>query len=110
MAQKKQIIVSDWDSGLYLKTQKDISEYLDAVFEIGDAELIKSAIEKVARSRGMTAVAKEAGISRQGLYNALSETGNPGMQVMNNILKTFGVRLSVTPIANDNHNPSTAVA
>lgn len=110
MTQKKQIIISDWDSSLYLKTQKDISEYLDAVFEIGDAKLIKSAIEKIARSRGMTAVARDAGISRQGLYNALSESGNPGMQVMNNILKSFGFRLAVTPIANDNHSASVVAA
>ncbi len=99
MTDKKKITISDWDSSLYLKTQRDISEYLDAVFEQNDSELIKRAIDKIARARGMTDVAKQAGVSRQGLYNALSDNGNPSMQVVSNILNAFGVRLAVVPIA-----------
>ena len=53
MAEKKKIIISDWDSSFYLKTQRDISEYLDAVFEQNDPELIKHAIDKIARARGI---------------------------------------------------------
>ena len=100
MTDKKKITISDWDSSLYLKTQRDISEYLDAVFEQNDSELIKRAIDKIAaRARGMTDVAKQAGVSRQGLYNALSDNGNPSMQLVSNILNAFGVRLAVVPIA-----------
>lgn len=103
MTEKKKIIISDWDSSFYLKTQRDISEYLDAVFEQNDPELIKHAIDKIARARGMTDVAKQAGVSRQGLYNALSDSGNPSMQIISNILNTFGVRLSVVPITDKKH-------
>jgi probable addiction module antidote protein len=65
-----------WDSANYLKTKQDIAHYLDAVLEDGDdTELLKDALGAVARSQGMTEIAKEAGLSRSSLYKALSPDG-----------------------------------
>src|SRR5712671_2885534 len=70
-----------WDSADYLKTKEDIAGYLDAVLEDGDPELLKLALGNVARSKGMTEIAKDARLSRSSLYKALSPDGNPAFAV-----------------------------
>ncbi len=84
-----------WDVAEYLASEERIAGYLDAVFEDGDPVLIKAAIADVARARGMTDVATKAGITRAGLYKALSENGNPSFETMTAILKALGVRIAV---------------
>jgi len=84
-----------WDITEHLGSEEAIAAYLDAVFEDGDAALVKAAIGDVARARGMTEIAAKAGISRVGLYKALSETGNPSFATIAAVLKALGVRLSV---------------
>lgn len=84
-----------WDVTEYLDSDERIAGYLDAAFEDGDPVLIKAAIADVARAKGMSSVAKEAGISRAGLYKALGETGNPTLEALLGILKAMGVRLAV---------------
>jgi len=84
-----------WDSADYLKTKGDIAGYLDAVLEDGDPELLKLALGNVARSKGMTEIAKDARLSRSSLYEALSPDGNPEFATVASVLKTMGLRLSV---------------
>jgi probable addiction module antidote protein len=84
-----------WDSANYLKTKEDIAAYLDAVLEDGDPELLKDALGAIARSKGMTEIAKEAGLSRSSLYKALSPDGNPEFATVAGVLKALGLRLSV---------------
>ena len=84
-----------WDVTEHLDSDEAIAAYLDAVFEEGDPALIKAAIADVARARGMTEIAAKAGITRAGLYKALSETGNPSFATMASVMKALGVRLSV---------------
>ncbi len=61
-----------WDSAEYLKTEADMASYLNAcIEEAGDDPAF------IARARGMTQVAKNAGLSRESLYRALSGDGNP---------------------------------
>lgn len=85
-----------WDVTEYLDSEERIAGYLDAVFEDGDPALIKAAISDVARARGMSQIAANAGISRAGLYKALSEDGNPSLTTVMSVLKALGVRLSVS--------------
>src|SRR6266478_5688772 len=66
-----------WDVADILKTKEAIAAYLDAVLEDGDPELLKDALGAIARSKGMTDIAKEAGLGRSSLYRALSPDGNP---------------------------------
>jgi probable addiction module antidote protein len=84
-----------WDVTEYLDSDERIAGYLDAVFEDGDPALIKAAIADVARAKGMTEVAAKSGISRAGLYKALSENGNPSFDTMAAIMKAIGVRIAV---------------
>ena len=84
-----------WDVTEHLDSEAAIAAYLDAVFEDGDPMLIKAAIGDVARARGMTEIAAKAGITRAGLYKALSETGNPSFETIASVMKALGVRLSV---------------
>jgi probable addiction module antidote protein len=84
-----------WDAADYLETKEDIAAYLDAVLEDGDPNLLKAALGDIARSKGMTEIAKEAGLSRSSLYKAPSPDGNPEFATVASVLKALGLRLSV---------------
>jgi probable addiction module antidote protein len=90
------IATTRWDVTEHLDSEEAIAAYLDAVFEDGDPELIKAAIGDVARARGMTDIARKAGITRAGLYKALADKGNPSFATIASVMKALGVRLSVT--------------
>ena len=86
-----------WDSAALLETVEDIAAYLEAAFEEGDPALISHALGVVARSKGMTALARETGLGRQNLYKALSAEGHPEFTTVLTILHALGLRLTVTP-------------
>ena len=89
-----------WDAVDYLKTDEDMALYLDACLDEdpGDGSLIRAAINDVARARGMSQLARDSGISREGLYKALSSTGNPEFSTMLKVIKALGIKLHATPI------------
>ncbi|MGN6142239.1 MAG: addiction module antidote protein [Mesorhizobium sp.] len=87
-----------WDVTEYLDNEEAIFAYIEAAFEDGDPELIKHALGNVARARGMTAMAKEAGITREALYKALSEKGDPKLSTLLGVARALGVRLTVAPV------------
>ena len=89
----------DWDVVEHLDTPERIAAYIEAVLEDGDPALIAAAIGDVARARGMTQIAVETGRSRESLYRALSDKGNPQLDTLVSVLKAIGLRLSVQPIA-----------
>ena len=84
-----------WDIAEHLDSDEAVAAYLDAVFEAGDAAEIRDAIAHVVRARGMTEIAREAGISRAGLYKALGTDGNPSFETVSAVLKALGVRMGV---------------
>jgi probable addiction module antidote protein len=84
-----------WNILDHLKTKDDIADYLDAVLEDGDPELLKDALGVIARSKGMTEIAREAGLGRSSLYRALSPDGNPEFATVAGVLKALGLRLSI---------------
>ena len=88
-----------WDATDHLATEADIAAYLNAAFEDGDTSVIAAALGDVARAKGMTQLAKETGITRDGLYKALSPTGNPSFDTVQKILRAFGLKLDVAPSA-----------
>jgi probable addiction module antidote protein len=67
--------------------------YLEAALEDGDAAVIAAALGDVARARGMTDVARKAGLGRESLYKALSPGGNPELSTILRVLKALGLRL-----------------
>ncbi|MCB4800610.1 addiction module antidote protein [Methylobacterium brachiatum] len=88
-----------WDVAEHLDTPERIALYIEAVLEDGDPALIAAAIGDVARAHGMAQIAAETGRSRESLYRALSDKGNPQLDTLIGVLKAIGLRLSVQPIA-----------
>ncbi|MDI6027740.1 putative addiction module antidote protein [Corticibacterium sp. UT-5YL-CI-8] len=88
------IETTKWDSAEYLKAEEDILAYLEAAFEDGDPALIKHALKVIARARGMTAIAKDAGVTREALYKALSEKGDPKLSTLLGVMRALGLSLA----------------
>lgn len=84
-----------WDVAEHLDGPDAIAAYLEAAFEDGDTQVIAAAIGDVARARGMTSLSEQTGLSRESLYRALSEDGNPAFGTVVKVLQALGVRLEV---------------
>jgi probable addiction module antidote protein len=84
-----------FDPASYLETEDDILYYLEAAMEGNDPKHIASALGDVARSKGMSEIARKAGVGRQALYNALSENGNPTLETLVGVLSALGLQLTV---------------
>jgi probable addiction module antidote protein len=84
-----------FDPANHLKSEEDILYFLEAAMEGGDPKHIASALGVVARSKGMTDIAKKTGLGRQALYAALSETGNPTLETLMAVLTALGLELTV---------------
>jgi len=88
-----------WDAADYLDNDEAIFAYVEAAFEDGDPSVIAHALGNVARARGMTGVAKEAGVTREALYKALTENGDPKLSTLLGVLRALGLSLSAKPSA-----------
>ena len=84
-----------YDVAEQLRTPEEMAAYLDAWFEEApeDAAGIARALGNIARARGMAQVARDAGLSRESLYKALSENGNPSFATILKVARALGVRL-----------------
>ena len=82
--------LTKFDVAEYLDTDELQTLYLDEVAKENDSAAFIKAIDTVARAKGMTKTAKEAGISREGLYKALSPNGNPSFATVCKILNAIG--------------------
>lgn len=87
-----------WDTADILDSPEMIASYIEVVIEEGDSAHIALALGNVARSKGMTEIAKQTGVSREGLYKALSAAGDPKLSTFVAVLKSLGLRLSVKPL------------
>lgn len=87
-----------FDVAEYLETPADIAAYLQVSFEDGEPVIIKEALGAVARAKGMSDIARDAGMSRESLYRALSGDGNPSFGTIMNVMGALGVRLTVEPV------------
>ena len=85
-----------WDVAEHLDSPESIADYLEAIFEIGDPQLIVAALGDVARARGMTLLANETGLSRESLYRSLAKEGNPEFGTIVKVLKALGLRMAAT--------------
>ena len=83
----------------YLKDEEDVAEYMRQVLEDGDPALLGAALGDIARARGMTQLAKDTGLSREGLYKSLSGERAPSTETLFKVLKALGFKLTITPIA-----------
>ena len=84
-----------FDPARHLESEDDILVYLEAAMEGNDPKHIACALGDVARSKGMSALARKAGLGRQALYSALSENGNPTLETLTSVLDALGLELTV---------------
>lgn len=87
-----------FDSADYLNTAEDIAAYLDAYLEESTPEEFRRALDTVARSHGISDLAKRSGITRAGIYKALGTDGNPSFETVREILAGMGLRLTIEPV------------
>ena len=83
-----------YDVAEQLRTRKEMAAYLDAwlVEAPEDASGIARALGDIARAKGMSEVARDSGLSRESLYKALSETGNPSFATVLKVARALGVQ------------------
>lgn len=80
----------------YLQTPEEVALYIDAALEEDDPRLLLAALRDVVNSQGgMAMIAERTGLNRESLYKALSETGNPKLSTLFEIIKSLGLHLSV---------------
>ncbi|MBM6594659.1 addiction module antidote protein [Microvirga pudoricolor] len=88
----------------FIGTPEGQAEYIAAALETGDVAEIRSAINAVARARGMTDIAKSAELSRESLYKAFGSSGNPEFTTVLRVLSALGLQLTVKPSNTSAHH------
>lgn len=84
-----------FDPADYIEDREAAATYLDEMFGSDDVDLIKRALLDIARSKSMSQISEEAGITRAGLYKALGPDGDPKLTTLLKVIKSLGVELSV---------------
>ena len=94
------LATTHWDSAEHLKTEEEIRLYLEACLEEAgdDPAFIVHALGVVAHARNMSQLARDTGLTREGLYKALSVGGNPTFVTVAKVAKALGFRLTVQPV------------
>ncbi|HZG31268.1 probable addiction module antidote protein [Ensifer adhaerens] len=87
-----------FDASEYMESEDAQAEYLSIVMEDGDLEEIKHALGIIARARGMTAIARDAGVTREALYKALSDKGDPKFSTLLGVVKALGLKFELKKI------------
>ena len=95
--EQKKIETRLWDPAEHLETEEDMAAYLEAALEDGDATLVVAALGDIARAKGMSQIAREAGLGRESLYKALSTTGNPEFATILKVVRALGLQFRVQP-------------
>ncbi|GAB1388800.1 MAG: hypothetical protein AMXMBFR78_01500 [Rubrivivax sp.] len=95
---RKSETFSRYDTADYLETEEDIAAYLTACAEEDDPALLLAALGDVARARNMSQLAARTGMTRMGLYKALSGTGNPSFATVSKVARALGLKITVTAV------------
>ncbi len=83
----------------YLRSPEEAAEYLNAAIEDGNPAVLLKALRNVANSTGgMSHLSRETGLTRESLYKALSEDGNPRLSSLDAILRAIGLQLNIQPL------------
>lgn len=93
------VVTTRFDAADYLEDEETQLAYLNAVLADGDAQEIAAALGTIARARGMTEVARRAGLGRESLYKALGEGGNPAFRTILGVAAAMGYTLEARPTA-----------
>src|SRR5258708_20905244 len=91
------IKTGQFDPAAYLDSEEAVAAYMTEALESNDPGFIADSLGVIARARGMTQVARDAGLSRESLYRTLSPSGNPGLSMPSRALAVLGLRLPMPP-------------
>lgn len=91
---RKPIELIPFDAARYLDSEEAIAEYMTAVLEAEDPDLLLLALGDVARAKGMAQVAKDAGLGRESLYKALTPGAKPRFDTVLKVAKALGVKFT----------------
>ena len=89
-------VMREFDPARYLDNEDIIAEYLNAALEDENPDSLLVALGDIAKARGMTKIAKDAGLGRESLYKALSSGAKPQYDTVFKVMKALGVRLHVS--------------
>ncbi len=92
------IQTAPFDAAEYLDSEEAIAEYLSAALEEDDPALFLAALSDVAKARGMTKLAKDAGLGRESLYKALAPGAKPRYDTVLKLTHAMGMKLSIEPV------------
>lgn len=97
MTKAKRAKFTNYDSATYLRTEADVVAYLKACMEEAgdDPAFVVQALGTVARAKGMSSLAKKTGLTREGLYKALSKSGNPSFDTVYRVVHAMGLRIEL---------------
>jgi probable addiction module antidote protein len=84
-----------WDPASHIKTKEDVIGVIEAALEENDTELLFEVIGDIARSEGMTELARELNLSRESLYRSFSRAGNPSFTTVVKLLDLLGYRIEI---------------
>lgn len=89
-----------FDAADYVVTGEDVQGLLSAAIDedSGDGAVIRAALRHIARTRNISALARDAGLNRGNLYEVLSEDGNPTLATLLKITRALGLRLRLEPV------------
>ena len=89
-----------FDASDYIKTEEDVRGLLRAAADEdpGDGAVIRAVLKHAARTQNMSALARETGLNRGNLYEALSEDGNPTLATLLKVASALGLRLRLEPV------------
>lgn len=88
--------LTTFDAAEYLDNEEAIAACISDAFKTGDVKYISHALGVVAKAKGMTAIAKQTGLSREQLYRSFSEDGNPTLKTTLSVMKALGIDLNAT--------------
>ena len=90
--------LATFDAADYLDDEETIAEYLTAALEDPNPDVFLAAVRDIARARGMTQLAQDAGLGRESLYKALTPGAKPRYDTVLKLLHALGVKLSAAPL------------
>ena len=92
------LCLAPFDAAAYLSDDAAVAEFLSAALEDGNPDVFLQAIRTAARARGMSQLARDAGLGRESLYKALAPGAKPRYDTMLKLVQALGVRLHVAVV------------
>ena len=93
----EKVTFEKWDPAEVIETKEDVIAHLEVALEENDPDFLLRTIGHIARSKGMTQIARELKLTRKGLYKALAPDGNPSFKTMFKLLDILGLRIKLEP-------------